>query len=149
MISHTSAKPLQPAQLHLQVEKHLHPALKLLCAMACLQRWLLMSFAPCPLQMRTSQTFLRDSTVTSPVALLLFGGKLEVVHEGGYVLVDSWIRIRVAAPTAVLMNKLRQGLDALLQQKVQQPQLELSTLGGPLVATIIRLLQDEQASLGR
>lgn len=103
----------------------------------------------CTLQMRTSQTFLRDSTVTSPVALLLFGGKLEVVHEGGYVLVDSWIRIRVAAPTAVLMNKLRQGLDALLQQKVQQPQLELSTLGGPLVATIIRLLQDEQTSLSR
>lgn len=69
-------------------------------------------------QVRTSRTFLRDCTVVSPMALLLFGGELAVVHEGGYALVDNWIRIRSSAPTAVLVKQLRATLDALLEKKV-------------------------------
>jgi hypothetical protein len=46
------------------------------------------------LQVKTSKTFLRDVTVVSPTALLLFGGALTVEHDGGYVSVDGWIRIR-------------------------------------------------------
>lgn len=71
-----------------------------------------------PAQVRTSRTFLRDCTVVSPMALLLFGGELSVVHEGGYVLIDDWIRIRASAPTAVLVKKLRAALDDLLDAKV-------------------------------
>lgn len=69
-------------------------------------------------QVRTSRTFLRDCTVVSPMALLLFGGELVVVHEGGYALIDNWIRIRASAPTAVLVKQLRAALDALLEKKV-------------------------------
>ena len=54
------------------------------------------------------------------MALLLFGGALSVVHEGGYVLVDDWLRIRASAPTAVLVKKLRAALDALLADKVKR-----------------------------
>ena len=71
--------------------------------------------------MRTSRTFLRDCTVVSPMALLLFGGELAVVHEGGYALIDNWIRIRASAPTAVLVKQLRAALDALLEKKVRVP----------------------------
>jgi hypothetical protein len=67
---------------------------------------------------KTSRTFLRDCTVVSPMALLLFGGELSVVHEGHYVLIDDWIRIRASAPTAVLVKKLRAALDDLLDAKV-------------------------------
>ncbi len=70
------------------------------------------------MQVRTSRTFLRDCTVVSPMALLLFGGELVVVHEGGYALIDNWIRIRASAPTAVLVKQLRAALDALLEKKV-------------------------------
>ncbi len=52
------------------------------------------------------------------MALLLFGGELVVVHEGGYALIDNWIRIRASAPTAVLVKQLRAALDALLEKKV-------------------------------
>lgn len=52
------------------------------------------------------------------MALLLFGGALAVNHEGGYVLVDDFLRIRASAPTAVLVKKLRAALDALLADKV-------------------------------
>ena len=71
------------------------------------------------LQVKTSRTFLRDCTVVSPMALLLFGGALSVVHESGYVLVEDWLRIRASAPTAVLVKRLRAALDALLADKVR------------------------------
>lgn len=99
--------------------------------------------------MRTSQTFLRDSTVVSPLALLLFGGKLDVMHGEGYVLVDNWIRIKAAAPSAVLVQRLRTGLDTLLQQQIKQPGQDIGTQGGQLINTIITLLQDEEAARQR
>ena len=74
------------------------------------------------LQVKTSRTFLRDCTVVSPMALLLFGGALSVVHESGYVLVDDWLRIRASAPTAVLVKRLRGALDSLLADKVRHAQ---------------------------
>ena len=58
--------------------------------------------------------------MVSPMALLLFGGALSVMHESGYVLVDDWLRIRASAPTAVLVKKLRAALDALLADKVRK-----------------------------
>ena len=99
--------------------------------------------------MRTSQTFLRDTTVTSPLTLLLFGGKLEVVHGEGYVLVDGWIRIRAAAPTAVLVQRLPGGLDTLLQQRIRQPGSAWGSQATELIDTIIKMLQDEEAARQR
>lgn len=48
-------------------------------------------------KMRTSQTFLRDVTVVPPMALLLFGGKIEVHHSAGYLLLDGWLKVRERA----------------------------------------------------
>ena len=69
--------------------------------------------------MRTTRTFLRDCSVASPMALLLFGGELTVLHEAGAVLVDGWLRIRAPATTAVLVKQLRAALDSLLAAKVR------------------------------
>lgn len=35
---------------------------------------------------------LREVTPVSPMALLLFGGPLKVLHQEGVVLVDGWVR---------------------------------------------------------
>ena len=78
------------------------------------------------------------------MALLLFGGRLEVVHQEGYVLIDGWIRVRAAAPTAVLVKSLRQALDALLEKKIAKPELDLSATGGNLVSTLVALLDQER-----
>ena len=48
---------------------------------------------PCCLQVKTSRTFLRDCSVVSPLALLLFGGTLKVVHENAYIALDHF-RVR-------------------------------------------------------
>ncbi|CAK0787622.1 hypothetical protein CVIRNUC_010844 [Coccomyxa viridis] len=97
-------------------------------------------------KVKTSRTFLRDCTVVSPMALLLFGGALSVVHESGYVLVDDWLRIRASAPTAVLVKRLRGALDALLADKARRPEMDMMVSGGQIVDAIVKLLQDEEAA---
>ncbi|KAG1663311.1 hypothetical protein FOA52_006270 [Chlamydomonas sp. UWO 241] len=67
----------------------------------------------------TARVFLRDVTPVSPMALLLFGGPLKVLHEEGAVLVDGWARVRAPAQTAVLVKKLRAALDSVLEAKVR------------------------------
>ena len=64
------------------------------------------------------------------------------------VLVDDWLRIRASAPTAVLVKKLRAALDALLERKVGQPEVDLAADGSALVVTIVKLLRDEEAAQG-
>ncbi|KAK9832693.1 hypothetical protein WJX81_000845 [Elliptochloris bilobata] len=100
-------------------------------------------------KVKTSRTFLRDCTVVSPMALLLFGGALAVQHEAGLVLVDDWLRIRASAPTAVLVKKLRAALDALLESKVRRPEADLAADGSALVDTIVKVLRDEEAAQAR
>ncbi len=57
-------------------------------------------------QVKTSRTFLRDATAASPLALALFGsGKLEVVHEGGYMSLDGWLRFRAPAQVVIALVK--------------------------------------------
>jgi ATP-dependent RNA helicase DHX29 len=95
---------------------------------------------------RTSRTFIRDCTVASPAAILLFGGALSVAHDSSYVQVDGWLRIRAPAQTAVLVKRLRQALDALLERKVRQPAARLEDAGGALIQSIVDLLNTEEAA---
>jgi hypothetical protein len=44
---------------------------------------------------KTTRTFLRGVTQASPLALaLLGGGTLAVAHEGGYLVLDGWLRLK-------------------------------------------------------
>jgi hypothetical protein len=43
------------------------------------------------------KVFIRDCTVVSGMALLLFGGQLAVLHEAGQLLVGGWLRVKAAA----------------------------------------------------
>lgn len=53
---------------------------------------------------------------------------------------------RAPAQTAVLVKRLRQALDALLGRKVRQPGLRLEEAGGPLMQSIVDLLNHEEAA---
>ena len=102
-------------------------------------------------KVRTSRTFLRDTTVVGAVPLLLFGGALDVRHGEGTVLIDGWLTVRAAAPTAVLVKKLRAALDAALAARVggggggEDGGTDASA---EVVAAIVDLLQDEAATMG-
>ncbi|KAL4547972.1 hypothetical protein Ndes2526B_g07186 [Nannochloris sp. 'desiccata'] len=98
-------------------------------------------------KVRTNQVFLRDCTVVSPAALLLFGGELEVDHAAGRVLIDGWLRVKVPAKSAALVRKLREALEALLEKKVKEPKRDMGDAGGAgVVAAIVGLLDFEEAA---
>jgi ATP-dependent RNA helicase DHX29 len=99
-------------------------------------------------KVKTSKSYLRDCTTASPLAMLLFGGALEVSHETNAVMVDGWIKVRAAAQMAVLVKHLRNAFMALMDKKVTQPKMRLDEgLTGDLVGVIVDLLEYEEKNI--
>ena len=79
-------------------------------------------------KVNTSKIFVRESSMVSPYALLLFGGQVAVHHESGTVAIDDWIRFSAVARVAVLIQKLRFGLDKVLSAKIGDPTVDMTEL---------------------
>ncbi|CAM6038869.1 unnamed protein product [Sphagnum compactum] len=94
-------------------------------------------------KVETSKVYLRDTTVISPYALLLFGGAINVQHQSGRVIVDGWLEMNAPAQTAVLFKELRIALDSVLQERIVMPQGCMSEVAKELIPSITRLLIDE------
>ena len=93
-------------------------------------------------KVRTSRTFLRDCSILSPYALLLFGGEISVQHESGQVTIDNWIHMKAPAQTAVLFKELRSTLTEELQTRIVEPNTA-SLATSPLTAALAQLLEEE------
>lgn len=92
-------------------------------------------------KLKTTRVFLRDATVVTPYALLLFGGRLRVHHDAGRIYIDDWLVVRSPAKLSVLFSVLRTEMDRLLAIKVQSPRTDLSK--SPAIRGIIELLSSE------
>ncbi|TYZ67311.1 hypothetical protein PybrP1_002952, partial [[Pythium] brassicae (nom. inval.)] len=90
---------------------------------------------------QTSKLFVRESTMVNPYALLLFGGKLEVVHEKNLLRLDEWVQFSAVARIGVLIKALRRHLDQLLTDKIENPALDIAQ--SELVSAISHLLKTE------
>ncbi|GFO08324.1 hypothetical protein PoB_003482900, partial [Plakobranchus ocellatus] len=77
-------------------------------------------------KVRRSRVYVRDTTVISPYALLLFGGAIDVQHTQRLVLIDGWIRFKAVARTGVIFKELRTLLDNILSQKLREPELNIT-----------------------
>ncbi|KAL3698119.1 hypothetical protein R1sor_012195 [Riccia sorocarpa] len=95
-------------------------------------------------KVETSRVYLRDTTVISPYALLLFGGVISVQHQTGRVTVDQWLEMNSPAQTAVLFKNLRAALDALLDEHIKTPQGKISARTNDVITSIAQLLIDEE-----
>ena len=89
---------------------------------------------------QTSKTFVRESSMVPPYAILFFGGSIEVRHEQGVLLVDGWAKFRAPARIAVLVRELRAEVDSLLLSKIKSPSLDVSS--SPVVQVLLDLLQN-------
>ena len=76
---------------------------------------------------RTSMAFVSDATECSPYSLLLFGGSLEVQASNGLIVLDDWIKLSANARIGSLIGGLRQKVDELLEQKVADPSLDITS----------------------
>ncbi|NWT78743.1 DHX36 helicase, partial [Lanius ludovicianus] len=75
------------------------------------------------LKMRTSSIYLYDCTEVSPYCLLFFGGDISIQKdkEQDTIAVDEWIVFQSPARIAHLVKNLREELDDLLQEKIENP----------------------------
>lgn len=42
--------------------------------------------------MQTGKVYVRDATMVSAYALLLFGGEIQIDRENGFIVIGDWIR---------------------------------------------------------
>ncbi|KAN0062041.1 putative ATP-dependent RNA helicase ucp12 [Thecaphora frezii] len=76
-----------------------------------------------------SKTYLRDANEIPLYALLLFGGKIRVHHWAGGISVgredeqhaEGWVKMRASPRIAVLCAQLRRGLEAVLNEAIENP----------------------------
>ena len=82
-------------------------------------------------QMETTKVYIRDCTAITAYPLLLFGGSLQVKVVGGFGMGDSnaevsvgeggWIKFRTTRVIASLIEKIREAMEGLLQEKIANP----------------------------
>ncbi|GAB1597821.1 ATP-dependent RNA helicase DHX29-like [Argonauta hians] len=75
-------------------------------------------------KVKLSQVYLRDCTLISPFPLLLFGHNVVVQHIQQTVSIDKWIIFKSRARTAVIFKELRNLLNELLKQKLDDPKAD-------------------------
>jgi HrpA-like RNA helicase len=95
--------------------------------------------------MKTSKIYVRDCTTVNPLALLLFGGSLQVFHSKHVVTVDQWLQFTIRAKPATLVKHLRAQMESLLLRKILSPQDDVtgSKEGQALIQAISMLLATE------
>lgn len=102
-------------------------------------------------KVKTSKVFVRDATMISPLALLLFGGKVEIHHMRGEVTLDGWLLFKVVAQHAVLIGSLREKLMDVLGSKIAAPELDLFSdeAAGKVIKALGALMSDFESGEDR
>ena len=91
---------------------------------------------------KTSKLYVRDSTPVNPLALLLFGGTLNLHRVQGALTVDQWLQFRVTPQTATLLKHLRAQMEAMLLKKILSPSEEVDN---KLVLKAVEALLEERS----
>ncbi|TSM12535.1 ATP-dependent RNA helicase DHX29 [Bagarius yarrelli] len=94
-------------------------------------------------KVKYSKVYLRDTTLTSPVPVLLFGGDIDVQHRERLVSVDGWIHFQAPVRIGVIFKHLRQLLDSLLQRKLANPKLSLED--EKTIQLILEMIKSEKS----
>uniref|UniRef100_A0A0B6YIZ1 Helicase-associated domain-containing protein n=1 Tax=Arion vulgaris TaxID=1028688 RepID=A0A0B6YIZ1_9EUPU len=93
-------------------------------------------------KIRLTRVYIRDTTVVSPYALLLFGGAIDVQHIQRVVSLDDWIRFKAVAKTGVIFKEIREMLNDMLERKLREPSLNIS--GSHLISLLKELIRSEK-----
>ncbi|XP_057742352.1 DExH-box ATP-dependent RNA helicase DExH1 isoform X2 [Arachis stenosperma] len=95
-------------------------------------------------KVKTSSIYVRDSTNISDYALLLFGGNLVPGKNGeGIEMLGGYLHFSASKSVIDLIRKLRGELDKLLNRKIEEPGLDITTEGKGVVAAAVELLHSQ------
>ncbi|KAJ7942755.1 putative ATP-dependent RNA helicase [Quillaja saponaria] len=95
-------------------------------------------------KVKTTSIYIRDSTNISDYALLLFGGNLiPSKNKEGIEMLGGYLHFSASKSVLELIQKLRGELDKLLNRKIEEPGLDISTEGKGVVAAAVELLHSQ------
>ncbi|KAK3004339.1 hypothetical protein RJ639_018255, partial [Escallonia herrerae] len=95
-------------------------------------------------KVKTANIFVRDSTLISDFALLMFGGNLISSKTGdGIEMLEGYLHFSASRSVLDLIRKLRGELDKILNRKIKDPGLDISIEGKGVVAAVVELLQSK------
>lgn len=99
---------------------------------------------------QTSKLYVRDCTPINPLALLLFGGSLDIyrlANAKSVATIDRWLEFRIPMRHAALVKHLRLQMETVLLQKIVSPgeEVDNSATAKALVDSIGILLGNEEA----
>ncbi|XP_015776859.1 PREDICTED: putative ATP-dependent RNA helicase DHX57 [Acropora digitifera] len=101
-------------------------------------------------KVKTSKVYIRDCSMVSVYALLLFcGDSLSVNVEKGVFVIsidDGWIRFSVSMQKiGTLVRDLRAELDRLLESKIENPSLDITKCGkgSTIINAIVKLISTQ------
>ena len=86
-----------------------------------------------------TKIYLRDTSEVTAYALLFFGGKIDYRMEDGLISVDQWITFACSERIAILIQKIRQEFENVLQEKIEDPAKDIST--HHLISIVSELLE--------
>jgi ATP-dependent RNA helicase DHX57 len=67
-----------------------------------------------------------------------------VQHTQGTISIDRWATFQAPAKVGVLLKEIRNQLDRVLAQKIENVGKDVGELSNPLVLTILELLDSEK-----
>mgnify|MGYP002803825931 CR=1 FL=1 len=103
-------------------------------------------------KVKSTKIFIHDCSPVTPYSLLFFGGKisLSIDEDQEVVTVDHWIKFNCRKSVATLVQRLRDELERLLEEKIKCPDLTLTLKKNSsddrqsiLIRTIIDLITSE------
>jgi len=99
---------------------------------------------------RTTKVFIRDTTPVPPLALVLFGGALQVGDvdfpmpgADAVIVVDDWIKCQMSAPAQRLLLEVRAALDGILKRKIKRPEVPLTAAACKLLDAVVHLISED------
>ena len=94
-------------------------------------------------KVKTSTTFIRETTMVSAMTLVLFGGPSKLLPEYQEIVVDGWVNLRCGESDGALLIHLRGQLESALAEKINNPQASWGTTTHNVVRAMLRLLAEE------
>jgi ATP-dependent RNA helicase DHX29 len=123
---------------------HLHPSS--VCHKKPLPQPLKASWVVFHTLIKTSRYFIRDTSLVSPQAILLFCGNptdAQVAYGKREIIVSNWIKVHAAAKCAVLISHLRQNLNNFLLTNYMNPSQSTSGWGSEMLNLIVEVLEQD------
>ncbi|KAI7866161.1 P-loop containing nucleoside triphosphate hydrolase protein [Spinellus fusiger] len=91
--------------------------------------------------MNNDKVYLWEASSIDSIAVMLLATNMEIKHKQRRVVLDHWIHFSCFARSAVLVKLLRTELNNLLAAKMNQPDLDLTSVDQEIMSSMVMVLE--------